>query len=56
VTPELANIDALKDPSAYAREVVQRMELAEPGQNVLMVWDADTQHRGTEPTVSILTV
>jgi hypothetical protein len=32
------------------------MDLAKPGDPVLMVWDADKTHTGAEPTVSVLTV
>jgi pyruvate kinase len=56
VTPELATDDNLKDPGTYARSLVQKMDLAKPGDPFLMVWDADKTHTGTEPTVSVLTV
>jgi pyruvate kinase len=56
VTPELATDEALKDPGLYARSLVQKMDLAKPGDPFLMVWDADKTHTGTEPTVSVLTV
>jgi pyruvate kinase len=56
VTPELATEAALKEPAVYARALVQKMDLAKPGDPVLMVWDADKTHTGAEPTVSVLTV
>jgi pyruvate kinase len=56
VTPELATEENLKEPAIYARMLVQKMELAKPGDPFLMVWDADKTHTGTEPTVSVLTV
>jgi pyruvate kinase len=56
VTPELVDADALAHPAKCARELVLRQELGSHGEAVLLVWDADKQHAGTEPTVSVLTL
>jgi pyruvate kinase len=54
VSPERVPADALKEPRAVALVVVRRMELAEPGQSVLLVWDASSDVAAPQPTVSIL--
>ncbi len=56
VTPDLVSAETLARPAAYACEVVRRLELAAPGQNVLLVWDASRAQGGAQPTVSVLTV
>jgi pyruvate kinase len=56
VTPELLSPEALKDPASAARELVLRQDLGARGERVLMVWDADPQHRGSEPSVSVLSL
>ncbi|MFZ5439574.1 MAG: pyruvate kinase [Myxococcota bacterium] len=56
VAPELLTADALRDPASAARELVLRQELGKRGERVLMVWDADPQHRGVEPSVSVLSL
>lgn len=44
------------DSSAFARQLVQRMGLAEPGHFILFVWDAGHQRGEFEPTVTVLRV
>ena len=56
VTPELMDAASLSEPAQAAREIVVKQGLGARGENVLLVWDADKQHTGTEPTVSILTL
>jgi hypothetical protein len=41
-------------PRATALVVVRRFELVEPGQPVLLVWDASPDPATPQPTVSIL--
>ena len=54
VSPERVPADALHEPRAAALVVVRRMELADPGQPVLLVWDASADPATPQPTVSIL--
>ncbi|MBE2248922.1 MAG: pyruvate kinase [Myxococcus sp.] len=56
VTPELMDAEALARPSIAARLLVVGQELGSPGEHILLVWDADPQHRGSEPSVSVLTL
>lgn len=56
VTPELMNAEALAHPAVAARELVLRQDLGKRGEKVLLVWDADPEHRGSEPTVSVLSL
>lgn len=52
--PELASVEALREPRKAALHAVRHLALAEPGQTVLLVWDASTTSVRVEPTVSIL--
>ncbi len=56
VSPEVATVDALTRPDELARELSIRLGLAEPGQSILLVWDASRDRKRMEPTVSILPV
>jgi pyruvate kinase len=56
VTPELLDHASLSEPATAAREVVLKQDLGKRGEQVLLVWDSDKQHTGTEPTVSVLTL
>jgi pyruvate kinase len=56
VTPVLMSAEAMVHPAAVARAHVVEQGLGSTGENVLLVWDADPQHRGTEPSVSVLTL
>ena len=56
VTPELTGAEALARPAATARALVLEQDLGKRGEHVLLVWDADQNHQGTEPTVSVLTL
>jgi hypothetical protein len=47
---------SLAEPAQAARELVVKQDLGKRGEQVLLVWDADKQHAGTEPTVSVLTL
>lgn len=54
--PERATADELKNPRSAAIACVRRLNLAEPGQPILLVWDASRAGTAPEPTVSIVTV
>ncbi|MFO0595294.1 MAG: pyruvate kinase [Myxococcaceae bacterium] len=56
VQPELMGAEKLQSPAAAARELVLQQGLGERGERVLLVWDADRAHTGTEPTVSVLSL
>jgi pyruvate kinase len=56
VTPVLMSAEALMQPAVTARTHVMEQGLGAAGEHVLLVWDADPQHRGAEPTVSVLTL
>ncbi len=52
--PERVTPEELADPRATALVVVRRFELVDPGQPVLLVWDASSDVSNPQPTVSIL--
>ncbi len=54
-SPRLVDPDALNVPPALALRVVQEMDLAPPGTNVLLVWDTAWHDDGWAPTVTVLT-
>jgi pyruvate kinase len=56
VIPDMASPVELEAPAALARAIAQKMELATPGQHVLLVWDASPDRAVMAPTVSILSV
>ncbi len=56
VAPELTSPDALEHPAVAARELVLKQDLGKRGERILLVWDADRNHAGAEPTVSVLTL
>ena len=56
LTPCLVDPEALADPSTLAGRVARDLELANPGDLVLLVWDASAQRTAKAPTVSVLRV
>jgi len=56
VSPHKVSTALLRDPPSLARWALRDMELAEPGQTVLLVWDTSPDKDGTQRGVSVVEV
>jgi pyruvate kinase len=56
VTAHKTSTTLLRDPPALARWAIREMNLAKPGQTVLLVWDTSPQSDGSQRGVSVVEV